>query len=66
VCGDRPTEVTADYGYPDGSGVHQVVKRLQRKAKTDRAVAGCLKALTDTASSVKSCPPAAPVSPGMF
>ena len=48
------TEVAADYGYRDGSGVHQVVKRLEEKAKRDRALAGRLNALANAVSSVKS------------
>ena len=52
--GERMTEVAADYGYGDGSGVHQVVKRLEEKAKNDRALARRLRELTKIVSSVKS------------
>jgi len=52
VGGERMTEVAKDYGYRDGSGVHQVVKRLEKKAESDRALAGRLKALADAVPSV--------------
>jgi len=32
------TEVAKEYGYGDGTGVHQVITRLQAKAKNDRAL----------------------------
>ena len=53
VGGHRMTEVAAEYGYRDGSGVHQVVKRLEERARTDRALARRLRELTDAVSSVK-------------
>jgi len=52
--GERMTAVAADYGYRDGSGIHRVVQRLERKAKEDQALARRLKALADKVSSVKS------------
>ncbi len=52
--GERMTEVAADYGYRDGSGVHQVVKRLEQQATTDHALANRLHELTEAVSSVKS------------
>ena len=54
VGGHRMTEVAAEYGYRDGSGVHQVVKRLEQRARTDRALARRLRELTDAVSSVTS------------
>ncbi len=52
--GERMTEVAADYGYRDGSGVHQVVKRLEQRAGKDQALARRLQELTEAVSSVKS------------
>jgi hypothetical protein len=52
--GERMTKVAADYGYRDGSGIHRVVQRLEKKAKDDRALARRLKTLTAKASSVNS------------
>ena len=52
--GHRMTEVAAEYGYRDGSGVHQVVKRLEERARSDRALARRLRELTQAVSSVKS------------
>ena len=52
--GERMTEVAADYGYSDGSGVHRVVKRLDEKAKTDRALARRLRELRKNVSRVTS------------
>jgi hypothetical protein len=52
--GERMTKVAAEYGYKDGSGVHQVVKRLEERAKSDRALSARLTALADAVSSVKS------------
>ena len=43
VGGERMTTVAADYGYRDGSGVHRVIKRLEEKAKSDRALSHHLK-----------------------
>ena len=34
--GQHMTEVARAYGYRDGSGVHQVVRRLEARAKNDR------------------------------
>jgi len=47
------TEVARQYGYTDGSGVHQVVKRLEARAKKDRRLARHLKSLTNDVSRVK-------------
>ncbi len=52
--GERMTTVAADYGYRDGSGVHRVIKRLEEKAKSDRALSRRLKALAKKTSSIKS------------
>lgn len=52
--GERMTKVAADYGYRDGSGIHRVVQRLEKKAKDDPALARRLKTLTVKASRVKS------------
>ena len=52
--GERMTQVAKQYGYRDGSGVHQVVKRLEEKAQSDRGLSGHLQALTEAVSSVKS------------
>ena len=54
VGGERMTKVAAQYGYKDGSGVHQVVKRLEARAKRDPALSARLTALADPVSSVKS------------
>ena len=34
------TTVARDYSYRDGSGVHRVVQRLEKKAEVDQALAG--------------------------
>jgi putative transposase len=52
--GERMTTVAADYGYRDGSGIHRVVQRLEKKSQDDQALARRLKALVKEASSVKS------------
>ena len=52
--GERMTTVAADYGYRDGSGIHRVVQRLEKKAQDDQALARRLKALVKEASSLKS------------
>ncbi len=44
----------ADYGYRDGSGVHRVIKRLEEKAKSDRALSRRLKTLAKNTSSIKN------------
>ncbi len=54
VGGERMTTVAADYGYRDGSGVHRVIKRLEEKAKSDRALSRRLKALAKKTSNIKS------------
>lgn len=52
--GERMTKVAADYGYRDGSGVHQVVKRLEQTAKTDSKLSRQMNTLKHHMSSVKS------------
>ncbi len=52
--GERMTTVAADYGYRDGSGIHRVVQRLEKKSKDDQAFARRLKALAKRVSSVRS------------
>jgi hypothetical protein len=47
------TAVARGYSYGDGSGVHQVVKRLEARAQRDRALASRLQALAVKMSSVK-------------
>ena len=47
------TTVAADYGYRDGSGTDRVIKCLEEKAKSDRALSRRLKALAKEVSSVK-------------
>ena len=54
VGGEQMTTVAAEYGYRDGSGVHHVIKRLEEKAKRDRALSRRLKALAKNKSSIKS------------
>ncbi len=48
------TTVAAEYGYRDGSSADRVIKRLEEKAKSDRALSGRLTALAKEVSSVKS------------
>jgi hypothetical protein len=43
--GQRMTEVAREYGYRDGSGVHQVVRRLEARAKDDLHLANHLRHL---------------------
>ena len=52
--GERMTVVAGDYGYADGSGVHQLLKRLDEQAKGDPPLAQKMQALAKVASSVKS------------
>ena len=52
--GERMTEVAEDYGYRDGSGVHRVLQRLEKKAHHDRSLARHLKKLAEQVSRVKS------------
>jgi hypothetical protein len=56
--GERMTDVAADYGYRDGSGVHQVLQRLEEKAQHDRSLARHLKKLAEQVSRVDSIPQA--------
>ena len=44
--GQRMTEVAQAYGYRDGSGVHQVIRRLEARAKEDRELGKHLGRLT--------------------
>ena len=48
------TDVASDYGYRDGSGVHQVLRRLEERAAKDLALAEQLESLRRKVSSVKS------------
>ncbi len=50
--GERMTTVVADYGDRNGSGVHRVIKRLEEKAKSDRALSRRL--LAKNTLSIKS------------
>lgn len=50
--GHRMTEVAKDYGFRDGSGVHQVVKRLEARADADPKLARTLALLRDRVSTV--------------
>jgi hypothetical protein len=52
--GERMTEIAEEYGYRDGSGVCQVVKRLEQRAKHDRLLSTHLAELANALSSVKS------------
>ncbi len=46
------TTVAAKYGYRDGSGADRVIKRLEEKANSDRALSPRLKALAKEVSRV--------------
>ena len=48
------TTAAAEYGYRDRSGADRVIKRLEEKANSDRALSRRLKALAKEVSSVKS------------
>ena len=48
------TDVGKDYGYKDGGGVYQVVKRLEARGVKDRKLARQLKTLKEELSNVKS------------
>ena len=50
---ERMTTVAAEYGYRDGSGADRVIKRVEKKANSDRALSRRLKALAKEVSSVK-------------
>ena len=56
VClgGERRVDVAQDFGYRDGSGVLQVVKRLEQSACKDKASAGKLDRMRRALSSVES------------
>lgn len=43
--GQRPVDVAGQYGYGDGSGVHQVVKRLKTRSLEDAALARRMRGL---------------------
>jgi len=47
--GERMTQVAAEYGYRDGSGVHQVIRRLEQKAAKDQVLSAYLQALVEEA-----------------
>jgi hypothetical protein len=38
LAGERGVDLARAYGYRDGSGVRQVIKRLEATAQTDRAL----------------------------
>ena len=44
--GQRMTQVAQAYGYRDGSGVHQVVRRLEARAWNDRLLRQHLRRVT--------------------
>ena len=48
------TMVAAEYGYRDGSGANRVIKRLEEKANSDRALSRRLEAIAKEVSIVKS------------
>ena len=48
------TAVATQYGYEHGGGVHQVVKRLAWKPRSDRALSAHLPALARAVSSAES------------
>ena len=52
--GKPVTTVAAQYGCRDASGPDRVIKRLEEKANTDRALSRHLKVLAKEVSSVKS------------
>jgi len=54
VClgGERKVDVAQDFGYRDGSGVLQVVKRMERSARKDKALANKLDRMKKKLSSV--------------
>ena len=56
IClgGERKLDVAQDFGRRDGSGVLQVVKRLEQSAREDRALACKLDRLRKDLSSVES------------
>ena len=52
--GERDAAVARELGYADGSGVTQVVKRLEQAATEDRALTAKLERLKAALSRVKS------------
>ena len=44
--GQRMTDVAEAYGYRDGSGVHQIVRRLEARAMKDRQLRKHLQRVT--------------------
>lgn len=55
IAGERLVDVGKDFGYQDGSGVLQTVKRLEARAKKDPTIGKKLSQLGSTfLSSVKS------------
>jgi hypothetical protein len=51
LSGERMTDLAAEFGYSDGSGILRVVQRLEARAEREKAVAKKLsrirRALTD-------------------
>jgi hypothetical protein len=54
LCTEPVTTVAAQYGYRDGSGADRVIKRLEEKANSNRALSRRPKALAKEVSCVKS------------
>jgi hypothetical protein len=52
--GWRMTTMAADYGDRDGSGIHRVVRRLEKKAEGDQSLARRLKVLAKEVPCTKS------------
>ena len=52
--GERKVDVAQDFGYCGGSGVLQVVKRLERSARKDKALARKLDKMRKHLSSVQN------------
>jgi hypothetical protein len=52
--GERLVDVAESFGYSNGSAVHQVIQRLEKKCHQDRALAQKLAVLKAAVSSVKS------------
>jgi putative transposase len=50
LCGERMSDLGRELGYSDGSGVLQVVKRLEARAKQDKVLAGKLAQLRRAAA----------------
>ena len=52
--GERKVDVARDFGYADGSGALQVVKRLESSAREDRSLARKLDKMRKSLSCVQS------------